>query len=123
MENFNIIVGESLFNRGNAYLSKGYNVKAQADFERLLELQPTALAAHMAIADAWASSGEHEKAIVQYTKMLKSRQRLPRKVVAMLLIRRAVAFGGKKEHALAIKDYDLAITIDTSMIKRSEESY
>lgn len=107
-------MAEVLFNRGNLYLNKGYVPRAQADFDRLVELQPTALAAHMAVADAWVSSGEHEKAIAQYTKMLKSRQRLPRKAVALLLVRRAVAFGGKKEHKMAIKDYDLALSIDTS---------
>ncbi len=97
-----------------------YTVRATEDFERLLTLQPHSFAAHMALADAWAASGDSERAIARFTQMLTQRRhtlqqaRLPNAVRAMLLVRRANAFAHKKEHAMAIKDYSFALQIDSS---------
>jgi hypothetical protein len=45
--------------------------------------------------------------------MIKSRQGLPRHVLAVLYSKRAVAFGEMKKHEMAIQDYTVALNMDS----------
>jgi hypothetical protein len=59
--------------------------------------------------------GEPERALALYTRMIKSRQGLPRHVLAVMYSKRAVAFGEMKKHDMAIQDYTVALNMDASM--------
>lgn len=106
--------GVALYNRGNAYVTKGSYDLAIADFDEALKLDPKNASTLNNRGNARNDKGDAEAAMADFDAAIKTNARY-----AAAYFNRGNALAAKGETARALKDYDFAIKFN----KRNVNAY
>jgi len=96
----------ALYNRGNAYESKGEYDRAIADFGRLIELNPKSVSAFIDRGNAYNYKRDYDRAISDNSKAIELDPKS-----ALALEQRGFAYIGKKDYDRSIADFSKAIEL------------
>jgi len=95
------------YQRGMAYQAKGENDKAIDDLDRALKLNPNDLNAYYWRGDAHHAKGANDKAVADYTVAIQGEAVPP----FYGLVNRGIAYSASGRYALAMTDFNHAISL------------
>ena len=101
------VAAEEAFNRGKAYLSKGDDDRAFADYNQAIKLDPKYAAAYSNRGSAYELKGDYDRAFEDYSQAITLNPKS-----ASAYTSRGLAYERKGDYDRAIADYTEAVKLE-----------